>query len=172
MDTRLAQRYLQKSADQVLRADRLSRIPLYSRWWGGAGVVVSDRENSRSPDWYGRSHRTFVSPYPSEMTWVFYRAKYATNNLPEVRSWKFEYYGGLANAGNAFIEAEPNASAEQLALAVLLEGLLFMRKLESPEGVPVLHVVFDGEINDDFQDRRTSWLEVKNAWTLMGVKIP
>ena len=94
----------------------------------GGGVRVSsfsDRETSRSPDWYGRSHRTFVSPYPSEMTWVFYRAKYATNNLPEVRSWKFEYYGGLANAGNAFIEAEPNASAEQLALAVLLEGLAF-----------------------------------------------
>jgi len=106
------------------------------------------------------------------MTWVFNRAKYATKYLPEVWSWKFEYYGSLSNAGNAFVKAEPDASAEQLALAVLLEALLFMRKLESPEGVPVLHVVFDGEINDDFQDRRTSWLGVKNAWTLMGVKIP
>ena len=43
-----------------------------------------------------------------------------------------------------------------------------MRKLESPEGVPVLHVVFDGEINDDLQDRRTSWLEVKNAMDVDG----
>ena len=70
------------------------------------------------------------------------------------------------------MKAEPDASAEQLALAVLLEALLFMRKLESPEGVPVLPVVFDGEINDDFQDRRTSWLEVKKTWTMMGVQIP
>ena len=106
------------------------------------------------------------------MTWAFNRAKYATKNLPEVWSWKFEYYGSLSNAGNAFVKAEPDASAEQLALAVLLEAVLFMRKLASPEGVPVLPVVLDGEISDDFQDRRTSWLEVKKIWTMMGVKIP
>ena len=172
MDTTESQKYLQKTADRMLKADSMQKIPPYKRWWGGAGVIVSDRETSRPFDSHGRSHRTFVSPYPSEMTWVFNRAKYATKYLPEVWSWKFEYYGSLSNAGNAFVKAEPDASAEQLALAVLLEAVLFMRKLASPEGVPVLPVVLDGEISDDFQDRRTSWLEVKKTWTMMGVKIP
>jgi hypothetical protein len=172
MDTSESQKYLQKTADRMLKSNSMKNIPPYKRWWGGAGVIVSDRETSRPLDRYGPNHRTFVSPYPSEMTWVFNRAKYATKYLPEVWSWKFEYYGSLSNAGNAFVKAKPDASAEQLALAVLLEALLFMRKLDSPEGVPVLPVVLDGEINDDFKDRRTSWLEVKKTWTMMGVKIP
>ena len=172
MDTSESQQFLRKTADKVLRADLGSGVPFYRSWWGGAGVVVSDCEADSSPDWYGRSHRTFVSPYPDEMTWVFYQAKEATRNLPDVWSWKFEYYGSLANAGIAFIKAEPDASAEKLALAVLLEALLFMQKLGSPEGVPVLHVVFDNEVADDAQDRRTSWSEVRKTWTQMGVKIP
>ena len=172
MNTTESQKYLHKTADRMLNADGMQKIPTYKRWWGGAGVVVSDRETSHPPDWRGQSHRTFVSPYPAEMTWVFNRAKYATKYLPEVWSWKFEYYGSLANAGNAFVKAEPDAPAEKLALAVLLEAMLFMRKLDSPEDVPALPVVFDGEINDDFQDRRISWLEVKKIWTMMGVQIP
>jgi len=172
MDTTGSEKYVRTIADQVLQANGLQKIPAYSRWWGGAGVVVSDSEIDSSPNWYGRRSRAFVSPYPDEMTWVFRRAQYATRNLTGVGSWKFEYYGSLANAGNAFVNAERDASAKQLALAVLLEALLFMRKLGSPEGVTVLHVVIDNEIVDDSQDRRTSWLEVKKTWTQMGVQIP
>jgi len=55
---------------------------------------------------------------------------------------------------------------------VLLEALLFMSRLGSPEGVPVLPMALGNQVTDDFLDRQTSWLEVKATWTLMGLKIP
>jgi len=172
MDTTGAQKYLLTVANQVRQTDWLELIPTYSSWWGGAGVVVRDSELDNSPSGFYSPPRAFISPYPNEMTWVFGRAQHCTEGLPEVWAWKVEYYGNLANAGNAFVAEEPDASAERLALAVLLEALLFMEKLSSLEGVPVLPVAFGNEIADDFQDRQTSWIEVKKTWTLMGLKIP
>ncbi len=172
MDTTGSQKYLRTIANQVRQADWLQLIPTYSSWWGGAGVVIRDSELDNSPSGFYPPPRAFVSPYPDQMTWIFERARYSTEGLPEVWAWKREYYGNLANAGNAFVAGEPDASAEQLALAVLLEALLFMEKLSSPEGARVLPVAVGNKITDDFQDRQTSWSEVKKIWTQMGVKIP
>jgi len=172
MDTTGAQKYLLTIANQVWQNDWLELIPASSSWWGGAGVVVRDSELDNSPSGFYPPPRAFVSPYPDQMTWIFERAQHSTQGLPEVWAWKREYYGNLANAGNAFVTAEPDASAEQLALAVLLEALLFMSRLGSPEGVPVLPMALGNQVTDDFLDRQTSWLEVKATWTLMGLKIP
>ena len=81
----------------------------------------------------------------------------------------------MGNTGNAFVESEPSCSPEQLALAVLLEALLFVEKLDSPDGVEVLIVTVDNRIADDeWVDenvQKVDWSTVQTAWAQMGIHV-
>ena len=81
----------------------------------------------------------------------------------------------MGNTGNTFVESEPYCSAEQLALAVLLEALLFVEKLGSPDGVEVLSVTVDNQIADDewvdTKIQKLDWSSVQAAWAQMGIDV-
>ena len=143
--------------------------------WGFADTLITDTQPSPSSDRWYPDPRPFVSPYPEQMAWVFSEVVSATRTLPGYRHWKEELFGRMGNTGNAFVESEPSCSPEQLALAVLLEALLFVEKLNSPDGVEFVPVTIDNLIADDEwvseNIEQVDWSIVQTAWAQMGIDV-
>ncbi|MGB4734221.1 MAG: hypothetical protein WBH19_07620 [Candidatus Nanopelagicales bacterium] len=143
--------------------------------WGFADTLITDTQPTPTVDGWYPDPRPFVSPYPEQMAWVFSEVVSATRNLPKYGLWKEELFGRMGNTGNAFVESEPSCSPEQLALAVLLEALLFVEKLDSPDGVEVLIVTVDNQIADDewagTRIQKLDWSSVQTAWAQMGIDV-
>ncbi len=143
--------------------------------WGFADTLITDTQPTPSVDGWYPDPRPFVSPYPEQMAWLFSEVVSSTKKLPDYGLWKEELFGRMGNTGNAFVESEPYCSAEQLALAVLLEALLFVEKLGSPDGVEVLSVTVDNQIADDewvdTKIQKLDWSSVQAAWAQMGIDV-
>ena len=143
--------------------------------WGFADTLITDSQPTPSVDGWYPDPRPFVSPYPEQMAWVFSQVVSSTRKLPDYGLWKEELFGRMGNTGNAFVESEPSCSPEQLALAVILEALLFVEKLDSPDGVEVLSVTFDNQIADDewvdTKIQKLDWSSVQTAWAQMGIDV-
>ena len=142
---------------------------------GFASTAVTDRAEKPNPNRWGPTPRAFISPFPREMAWIFAEVVKATNMLPGYGRWKVELFGRMGNAGNAYIQENPNSSPSKLGLAVVLEALIFVEKMDSPDGNEVLLVTTDAEIVDDEFDRAlfgvTTWRELQQAWRERGVEL-
>ena len=142
---------------------------------GFASTLVTDRAEKPNPNRWGPPPRAFISPFPREMAWIFSEVVSATNMLPGYRWWKEELFGRMGNAGNTYVEENPNSSPSEVGLAVVLEALVFVEKMDSPDGNEILLVTTDAEIVDDEWDRGlfgvTSWSQLELAWSKRGIEI-
>ena len=143
--------------------------------WGFADTLVTDSQPTAKANAFYPEPRAFVSPYPGEMAWVFSRVVQATRGLPGYGLWKEELFGRLGNVGNSYVAADEVDSARELALVIVLEALLFVEKLDSPDGVEVLSVAVDNEIADDVwslsQWDQPSWRRIQESWAQLGIDI-
>ncbi len=143
--------------------------------WGFADTLITDSQPAPSSDRWYPDPRPFVSPYPEQMAWVFSEVVLAARKLPAYGLWKEELFGRMGNTGNAVVDSEPSCSPEQLALAVLLEALLFVEKLDSRDSVEVLAVTVDNQIADDewvdTKIQKVDWSSVQTAWAQMGIVV-
>lgn len=145
------------------------------RRYGFASTLVTDHAEKPNPNRWGPPPRAFISPFPQEMAWIFSEVVGATNMLPGYGWWKEELFGRMGNAGNAYVEENPNSSPSQVGLTVVLEALVYVEKMDSPDGNEILLVTTDAEIVDDDWDRGlfgvTTWRELQQAWRERGVEV-
>ena len=143
--------------------------------WGGAGTVIRSSFDDSEFRRFGTPPFVFVTPYVNEMSWLFLQCRNAVNHLEGYGMWKEEFFGRLARVGQDFSQAEPQATVRQIQLAVLLEALLFVEKLKSPDGVDVLPVVVGPEIAEDYSRpefmRLETWEEVRDGWRALGIDL-
>lgn len=143
--------------------------------WGGAGTMIRSSSEDLELTRFGTPPFVFETPYVNEMSWLFVSCRNAVRRLEGYGLWKEEFFGRLARAGQDFSQAEPQATLQQIQLTVLLEALLFVEKLQSPDGVEVLHVVVGPEIAEDYSRpefmRLETWEEVRDAWRALGIDV-
>lgn len=135
-------------------------VPKCQRLWSGGGVAVVYRRPHRPKkllEWYP-DPRFLVTPYASEVSWIFDELWKAFRMLLDSVS-KVEFFGQLVDAALSCSgkslrkeDVESSFSLKRLLLAILYEAVLIERKLG--EGSSGLLPVSSGNPVDD--DRKTS----------------
>ena len=143
--------------------------------WGGAGTIIRNSSEDLESRRFGTPPIIFETPHVKEMSWLFLQCRDAVRRLDDYGMWKEEFFGRLARTGQHFSQAQPQATPQQIQLAVLLEALLFVEKLQSPDGIDILHVVVGPEVAEDYSRpdfmRLDTWKEVQDAWHALGIDV-
>jgi hypothetical protein len=74
-----------------------------ARQFGGAGVLLLSEPLPDDPDSFYPLPRSVVTPYVAELSWLFKQLGGAFRGLIDSMT-KFEFYGRLGNAANAYHE--------------------------------------------------------------------
>ena len=163
---------LRSLADRIAGGD-MRRKP--GRRYGFANTLVTDRPDKPNPRRWGPPPREFISPFPGEMAWIFSEVVKATNMLHGYTFWKDELFGRLGNAGKSYLNENPQASRTDVGLALVLEALVFVEKMESPDGIDFSLVTVNAAIVDDEWDRDTFGISsrsaLERAWRDRGLEL-
>lgn len=115
--------------------------------WGGAHVVILDAAPEPTRDGLGSEHRYVTTDYALELSWLFERLRVEFDPMIDPVT-KFEFYGRLANAANAYKAAVDVQSARDLVDSVLLEAFAMLDEMDRGE-FQALSVAIGNEIAAD-----------------------
>jgi len=99
--------------------------------WKGADVLItSNSSKTESHETFYSGPRTVVTPYASEVGWLFTRLRDAFDGLIDGTS-KIEFYGRLANAARAYQQSvNGNENAQDMLKAILHEAFVILDEME------------------------------------------
>jgi hypothetical protein len=138
---------------RLARRIRNGKIPTATRLWGGAHVVISEAAPEVSASSWEPEHRHVVTEFGLELSWLFDQLRNAFG--PTIGGpGKFEFYGRLANAANAYLNAvhSKEQTARDLAMSSLLEAFVMLDEMGRGDFV-ALNVAIGNEIADDRVER-------------------
>lgn len=121
------------------------------RRFADVSIVRAAPESTRSR--FYPEDRYLVTKHVDEVGWLFRELVDVFGKVDGYGVWKAELFGRLANAANWYLARNPDASAEELNLAIAAESVLIADELAfDVGGHRVLALGFDNEVVDDLRD--------------------
>ena len=105
-----------KSLEHTVTTLDITHKSKHSSLWSGADVCIVKHMPVEN---YNKSHTYVVTEYARELSWLFEELRdIFTGDIADYFS-KYEFYGKLAEAANAYLNSTEKPTVTQLLMAVL-----------------------------------------------------
>lgn len=156
---------VQNTLTEIAHKVAIASYPADKREWGGADVVITSKEPVTKDSGFYPEPRYVVTPFSSELSWLFYQLRDAFAGLIDSVT-KIEFYGRLANAAiryQQYLEDKPE-DVQDLLSAVLHEAFAILDELDEGE-FQYLLIASGNTISDDSvkQADRRGYIGIKET---------
>lgn len=135
---------------QLIKEDKISKA---DREWGGADVIITNRQPELSKNNFYPEPRYVVTKFSLELSWLFNQLKDIFSELIDGMT-KIEFYGRLANAGISYT-SHSNNNCKELLLSVLHEAFAMLEEFEEGRFI-ALSIAIGNEIYKEIEQGEKS----------------